>query len=97
MTMPVSGTMTFDPKRVFTVVVVEIARPVWSATEMCEVPGLGLSDNVFPVSQLECGDIRFDTLESFGVIHGYILRLIVQYLVPDFVDGRLFQDVCLVF
>jgi len=43
MTMPVSGIMTFDPKRVFTVVVVEIARPVWSATEMCEVPGLELS------------------------------------------------------
>lgn len=42
MTMPVSGTMTFDPKSVFTVVVVEIARPVWSTTEMWEVPGLEL-------------------------------------------------------
>ena len=40
--MPVSGTMTFDPKRVFIVVVVEIARPVWSTTEICEVPGLEL-------------------------------------------------------
>lgn len=42
-TTPVSGTMTLDPKRVLTVVIVEIASPEWSATVICDVPGLDLS------------------------------------------------------
>jgi hypothetical protein len=40
MTMPVSGTMTLDPKAVLTVLVRVIAKPEASAVTRCEVPGL---------------------------------------------------------
>ena len=39
-TMPVSGTMTPDPTFVFTVLVMEMAKPLSSIATACEVPGL---------------------------------------------------------
>lgn len=40
MMIPVSGTMIWLPNSRLIVVITEIARPVWSATAIWEVPGL---------------------------------------------------------
>jgi hypothetical protein len=40
MITPVSGTMRWLPKSRLIVVITEIARPVWSAAAIWEVPGL---------------------------------------------------------
>ncbi len=53
MTMPVSGTMTCEPKSRFTVVVMLMVKPERSAAVRCDVLGLFQSS----VSEMKTGDV----------------------------------------
>ena len=84
MMMPLSGTMTCEPKKRLTVVVREMASPDLSTAEIWDVPWLQclISKGQSPFDLL-LGSSRVLDLESIWIISRHILRPVIQDLASD--------------